>query len=59
MLRSLQSEDARFSNINPQNMQWYSDVLSKAIRDKAEAEVSIQFTATLSYQNTFVPKQLK
>lgn len=40
LLRSLQSEDARFDNVNPQNTQWYMDILSKAIRDKADAEVS-------------------
>ncbi len=40
LLRSLQGEDARFDNIKPTNLQWYSDVLSKAIRDKSEEEVS-------------------
>ena len=39
MLRALQDEDGRFSDINPQNMQWYSDILAKALRDKAETEV--------------------
>ncbi len=40
LLRSLQSEEARFSNINPQNLQWYHDILTKATKDKADAEVS-------------------
>ena len=40
LLRALQSEYARFSNIKPENIQWYKDVLSKAIKDKAESEVS-------------------
>ena len=39
MLRALQDEDGRFSDINPQNMQWYLDILAKALRDKAETEV--------------------
>lgn len=41
LLRSLQSGDTRFANVNPQNTQWYFDVLSKAMKDKAEAEVSL------------------
>ena len=40
LLRSLQSEDAHFTDILPQNLQWYLDILSKAARDKAETEVS-------------------
>ena len=40
LLRSLQSEEARFSNVNPQNLQWYYDILTKATKDKAETEVS-------------------
>lgn len=40
LLRALQSEYARFNNIQPENIQWYMDVLSKANKDKAESEVS-------------------
>ena len=36
LLYSLQSEDTRLKAINPDNVQWYMDVLSKAIKDKAE-----------------------
>ena len=36
LLRSLQTEDARLNNVVPENMQWYMDVLSKAMKDKAE-----------------------
>jgi Ras GTPase-activating-like protein IQGAP1 len=36
LLHSLQSEDTRLNAINPDNVQWYMDVLSKAINDKAE-----------------------
>ncbi len=39
LLRSLQSEEARFSDVRPENMQWYMEILSKAINDKAEHEV--------------------
>ncbi|XP_064390864.1 ras GTPase-activating-like protein IQGAP1 isoform X3 [Halichondria panicea] len=40
LLRSLQSEEARFSDVRPENMQWYMEILSKAINDKAEHEES-------------------
>ena len=41
LLRALQSGDARFRNIIPENMQWYMDVLSKAVKDKAEVCVCL------------------
>ena len=40
LLRALQEEDGRFSDIHLENLQWYSNILAKARRDKAEAEVS-------------------
>lgn len=36
LLRTLLAEDAGLSNVNPQNVQWYMDILSKATKDKAE-----------------------
>ena len=36
LLQSMQNEDTRLSGVNPENVQWYMDVLSKAIKDKAE-----------------------
>lgn len=36
LLHSLQCEDTRLNAIHPENVQWYMDVLSKAIKDKAE-----------------------
>ena len=36
LLLSLQCEDTRLNGILPENVQWYMDVLSKAIKDKAE-----------------------
>ncbi len=40
LLRALQNGDGRLSDINMQNIQWYADILGKALRDKAETEVS-------------------
>jgi len=40
LLRALQAEDVRLNNVVPENMQWYMDVLSKAVKDKAEASGS-------------------
>lgn len=39
LLHSLQSEDTRLNAVHPDNVQWYMDVLSKAIKDKAEVHV--------------------
>ncbi len=39
LLRGLQSEEARFTNLRPENTQWYMNILSKAVKDKAEHEV--------------------
>ena len=36
LLRALETEDVRLNNVVPENMQWYMDVLSKAMKDKAE-----------------------
>ena len=36
LLRSLQCEDTRLNGVHPRNLQWYMDVLSKAIKDKEE-----------------------
>jgi hypothetical protein len=36
LLHSLQCEDTRLRAVHPDNVQWYMDVLSKAIKDKAE-----------------------
>ena len=36
LLQAMQHEDTRLSGVNPENVQWYMDVLSKAIKDKAE-----------------------
>lgn len=47
LLRALQSEDARFTDLRPENTQWYMDILSKAIKDKAEHEVSSGMYCTL------------
>lgn len=42
LLRALQAEDARLQNVLPQNMQWYLDILAKAVKDKTEAEGSAE-----------------
>ena len=39
LLHSLQCEDTRLNAVYPDNVQWYMDVLSKAIKDKAEVQV--------------------
>ena len=39
LLHSLQCEDTRLNAIHPDNVQWYMDVLSKAIKDKAEVDI--------------------
>lgn len=41
LLFSLQSEDTRLNAILPENVQWYMDVLSKAIKDKAEVQYTL------------------
>ena len=44
LLHSLQCEDARLDAVYPENVQWYMDVLSKAIKDKAEVHVHCIYT---------------
>ena len=39
LLQALQLEGGKFQNVKPENMQWYMDILSKAMSDKAESEV--------------------
>ena len=39
LLRALQLDGGRFKNVKPENMQWYMDILSKAVTDKAESGV--------------------
>ena len=41
LLRALQSEDANLRDVVPQNMQWYMDVLSRAVKDKEEVCVCV------------------
>ena len=36
LLRALQAGDAHLSDVVPENLQWYMDMLSKAVEDKAE-----------------------
>lgn len=36
LLRALQSEDAQLKGVAPENIQWYSDILSKTKRDAEE-----------------------
>ena len=38
LLQALQVEDSRLTGVMPENVQWYMDVLSKAIKDKAEVQ---------------------
>ena len=39
LLRALQMEGGKFKDVKPENMQWYMDILAKAMSDKAESEV--------------------
>lgn len=38
LLQALQVGDTRLTGVMPENVQWYMDVLSKAIKDKAEVQ---------------------
>ena len=44
LLRALQMEGGKFKDLKPENMQWYMDILSKAMSDKAESEVGKALT---------------
>ena len=44
LLRALQSEEAQLKGVIPENMQWYSDILSKTKKDGEEvSEVCPQY----------------
>lgn len=60
LLRSLQSEDTRFTDVEPQNIQWYANVLSKAISDKAESEVRMGciVAVVIMILTSFIPRLL-
>ena len=36
LLQALQAGNAHLSDVVPENLQWYMDMLSKAVKDKAE-----------------------
>ena len=53
LLQALQCEDARLTGVHPENVQWYMDVLSKAIKDKAEV-YAMSTLCTVCLQCTLV-----
>ena len=53
LLHALQCEDARLTGVHPENVQWYMDVLSKAIKDKAEV-YAMSTQCTVCVQCTLV-----
>ena len=54
LLHSLQCEDTRLRAVYPDNVQWYMDVLSKAIKDKEEVYIYIHMYYMCAFSQFYV-----
>lgn len=49
LLRALQNEDAKLQDINPQNVRWYSEVLTKTRKQNLEVHYPRHPNSTILY----------